>query len=128
MKDEATLKAKNVFGEALEPCSLNPRTGFTRSGSCENAKDDAGMHTVCAQLNEAFLLFSRARGNDLMTPAPAVGFPGLKPGDRWCLCAQRWREALEAGCAPPVILKATHEKTLSVVSMADLKAHALDLN
>lgn len=119
---------KNVLGEPLEACSLRPRTGFTRSGSCETGPQDLGAHTVCAQVTREFLKFSREQGNDLVTPVPAFGFPGLKPGDRWCLCAARWKEALEAGAAPRVALRATHERALEVVSLADLKAHALDLS
>jgi len=120
-------QAKNVLGEPLELCSLRPRTGFTRSGSCETGPQDQGSHTVCAQMTQAFLDFSRSRGNDLSTPVPGFGFPGLRPGDRWCLCAARWKEALEAGAAPRVVLRATHERALEVVSLAELKAHALDL-
>ena len=120
-------QAKNVLGEPLEVCSLRPRTGFSRSGSCETGPQDQGSHTVCAQVTQAFLDFSRSRGNDLSTPAPKFGFPGLRPGDRWCLCAARWKEALEAGAAPRVALRGTHERALDVVSLADLKAHALDL-
>ncbi len=119
---------KNVLGEALEPCSLSPRTGFTRSGSCETGPEDLGSHTVCAQVTREFLEFSRDHGNDLTTPAPEHGFPGLKPGDRWCLCAARWQEALEAGAAPRVALRATHERALEAVSLADLKRHAADLS
>jgi uncharacterized protein (DUF2237 family) len=119
---------KNVLGEPLEACSLRPRTGFTRSGSCETGPQDLGAHTVCAQVTREFLEFSREQGNDLVTPVPAFGFPGLKPGDLWCLCAARWKEALEAGAAPRVALRATHERALEVVSLADLKAHALDLS
>ena len=120
-------QAKNVLGEPLETCSERPKTGFTRSGSCETGPEDLGAHTVCAQVTRDFLEFSRGRGNDLGTPVPAFGFPGLKPGDRWCLCAARWQEALEAGVAPRVALRATHERALDVVSLADLKAHAVDL-
>ena len=119
---------KNVLGEPLESCSLDPRTGFTRSGSCETGPEDLGSHTVCVKVTREFLDFSRARGNDLATPVPDFGFPGLKPGDRWCLCALRWQEALQAGVAPRVMLRATHERALEVVAFADLKAHALDLS
>ena len=119
---------KNVLGEPLEVCSLRPRTGFSRSGSCETGPQDLGSHTVCAQVTREFLEFSRKQGNDLVTPVPAFGFPGLKPGDRWCLCAARWKEALEAGAAPRVALRATHERALEFVSLADLKPHALDLS
>ncbi|MDJ0892133.1 MAG: DUF2237 domain-containing protein [Gammaproteobacteria bacterium] len=121
-------KAQNVLGEALELCSLKPRTGFTRSGQCETGAEDIGSHTVCAEVTQEFLDYSRSRGNDLLTPVPQVGFPGLRPGDRWCLCAARWREALEAGCAPRIALRSTHERALEVVSLDDLKAHALDLS
>jgi hypothetical protein len=119
---------RNVFGESLETCSLHPRTGFTRSGACESGAIDPGSHTVCAQMTREFLAFTRSHGNDLTTPAPEYDFPGLRPGDRWCLSVYRWREALEAGCAPPVILKATHEAALAVVSFEVLRAHALDLS
>jgi uncharacterized protein (DUF2237 family) len=121
-------QAKNVLGEPLEVCSTSPRTGFTRSGSCETGPEDLGSHTVCARVTREFLEFSLGRGNDLTTPAPEFGFPGLKPGDRWCLCAARWQEALEAGAAPRVALRATHERALEVVSLSDLKAHAVDLS
>ena len=121
-------KPKNVLGKRLEICSLDPRTGFIRSGECETGKEDIGSHTVCAQVTREFLEFSRSRGNDLITPLPQAGFPGLRPGDRWCLCAARWREALEADCAPRVALRATHRRALKVVSLEDLKAHAIDLS
>ncbi len=119
---------RNVFGEPLESCSLAPRTGFTRSGACESGPEDVGVHSVCVQVTAEFLDFSRSRGNDLSTPMPQFAFPGLKPGDRWCLCAARWREAYEAGLAPKVVLRATHVRTLEVVELADLKRHALDLS
>ncbi|MDX1594154.1 MAG: DUF2237 domain-containing protein [Gammaproteobacteria bacterium] len=119
---------RNVFGEPLESCSLAPRTGFTRSGSCESGPEDPGVHSVCVQVTAEFLAFSRARGNDLSTPMPQFAFPGLKPGDRWCLCAARWQEAHEAGVAPKVVLRATHARTLEVVDFGDLKRHALDLS
>ena len=120
--------ARNVLGEPLEPCSMEPRTGFTRSGSCETGAEDLGSHTLCARVTAEFLAFSKARGNDLTTPVPEFGFPGLKPGDRWCLCAARWQEALDAGCAPRVALRATHEGALEVCELADLKRHAVDLS
>lgn len=119
---------KNVLGEPLEVCSTDPLTGFARKGACETGPDDIGSHTVCARVTAEFLAFSKSRGNDLVTPVPEFGFPGLKPGDRWCLCAARWKEALEAGCAPRVALRATHERALDVVDMVDLKAHAVDLS
>lgn len=114
-----------MLGEALGPCCSDPMTGFFRDGSCRTGPDDLGSHTVCARVTEEFLAFSRARGNDLVTPRPEYGFPGLKPGDGWCLCAMRWREALEAGCAPPVVLEACHERCLDVVALEDLEAHAV---
>ncbi|MCP9438251.1 MAG: DUF2237 domain-containing protein [Nitrospira sp.] len=119
---------KNVLGEPLEVCSLSPRTGVTRSGACETGAADLGSHTVCAQVTREFLEFSRMRGNDLTTPAPELDFPGLKPGDRWCLCAARWKEALDAGCAPRVILRATHARALEVIPLDALKACAIDLS
>ena len=118
---------KNVLGEPLETCSERPLTGFTRTGSCETGPQDAGVHTVCARVTQAFLEFSWSRGNDLVTPVPEQGFPGLKPGDQWCICAARWKEALAAGCAPHVCLRATHARTLEIVALAELKAHAIDL-
>lgn len=119
---------RNVLGEPLADCSHRPLTGFFRSGCCETAPSDLGAHVVCALMTADFLAFSKARGNDLSTPVPAFGFPGLKPGDRWCLCAARWREALDAGAAPKVVLSATHERALEYVSLADLKRYALDLS
>lgn len=116
--------ARNVLGGPLAPCSHTPRTGFYRDGSCRTGPEDGGLHTVCAQVTAEFLAFTRAQGNDLSTPTP--WFPGLAPGDRWCLCAARWQEALEAGVAPPVVLAATHEAALRVVRLEDLLAHALD--
>lgn len=118
----------NVLGSRLEPCSVVPRTGFYRDGCCNTGPEDLGLHVVCARMTAAFLAFSAERGNDLSAPQPDAGFPGLKPGDRWCLCAGRWREALEAGVAPPVVLSATHEEALAVVALEDLKRHAVDLN
>jgi len=119
--------ARNVFGEPLADCSHDPLTGFFRDGCCNTGAADAGVHTVCVRVTDAFLEFSRSRGNDLSTPVPEFGFPGLDDGDQWCLCAARWQEALEAGCAPPVRLMATHERTLEIVDFAALKRHALDL-
>ena len=115
-------QGRNVLGGELALCSRDPLTGFYRDGCCRTGEDDLGVHSVCARMTTEFLAFSRARGNDLSTPRP--GFPGLKPGDRWCLCAARWQEAFEAGFAPPVVLEATHEATLGHVKLADLKAHA----
>jgi uncharacterized protein (DUF2237 family) len=114
--------AKNVLGGELEPCSTDPLTGFYRDGCCNTGADDAGVHVVCARVDEEFLQFSARRGNDLTTPQ--FGFPGLTPGDRWCLCAARWAEALEAGVAPDVILEATHARALEWVSLEDLRRHA----
>ena len=116
----------NVLGTPLLTCSTNPMTGFFRNGCCETGPSDTGSHTVCAIETEAFLAFSKAAGNDLSTPRPEFRFPGLKPGDRWCLCAARWQEALEAGCAPQVVLQATHEAALEIIDRADLEAHAVE--
>jgi len=116
-----------VFGDPLEACSISPMTGFYRDGCCNTGAEDVGSHTVCAVMTAGFLEFSRSRGNDLSTPIPEVGFAGLKPGDRWCLCAPRWQEAFEAKSAPRVILRATHEDALNYCSLADLKRHAVDL-
>jgi uncharacterized protein (DUF2237 family) len=117
--------AKNVLGEELAVCGCDPMTGWTRSGSCETGLQDRGSHTVCAVMDEAFLSYTKAKGNDLSTPRPEFGFPGLKPGDRWCVCASRWEEAKAEGHAPRVVVEACHEKCLEVVELADLKAHAL---
>ena len=118
---------RNVFGEPIEVCSLNPSTGFYRSGCCETGPEDVGVHTVCVEVTREFLAFSKARGNDLSTPRPEYGFPGLSAGDRWCLCAARWQEALDAGVAPRVVLAATHQATLEIARLEDLKRLALDL-
>jgi uncharacterized protein len=120
-------EGRNVFGEPLAVCCMAPMTGFYRTGCCETAPEDLGAHVVCVETTAAFLEFSKSRGNDLSTPMPEFGFPGLKPGDRWCLCAARWQEALEAGAAPRVVLGATHKAALEHVALADLKRHALDL-
>lgn len=117
---------KNVLGGPLAPCSTSPRTGFFRTGCCETSEEDAGAHVVCAQLTHEFLQFSAAQGNDLTTPMPDFGFPGLVPGDRWCLCALRWVEALEAGVAPLVYLAATNQRALEFVRLEDLIRHAVD--
>ena len=119
---------KNVLGGALESCCTSPLTGFYRTGRCETGPQDVGRHVVCASVTAEFLAFSKAKGNDLTTPVPEANFPGLQPGDKWCLCAARWKEALAAGVAPPVLLGATHEAALEVVSLVELKRHALDLN
>ena len=118
----------NVLGEPLERCSIAPVTGFYRDGCCNTGPEDLGLHTVCVVMTADFLAFSKRRGNDLSTPRPEYHFPGLKPGDRWCLCALRWQEAFEAGCAPRVALRSTHRQTLAVCALADLKAHAVDLS
>jgi len=118
--------AKNVLGGELQSCSLAPLTGFFRNGCCETSHEDVGMHTVCAVMTAEFLAYSKAAGNDLSTPMPEYGFSGLKPGDRWCLCAPRWKEALDAGSAPQVVLEATHEETLAIVPLGVLKDYAVE--
>ena len=115
----------NVYGKPLVPCSAQPLTGFFRDGCCNTDSEDFGQHTVCCQVTEQFLAFSRSRGNDLTTPLAQYGFPGLKPGDRWCLCAGRWKEAWQTGCAPQVVLEATHWRALEVVSLGVLEEHAI---
>ena len=119
---------KNVFGEPLALCSDSPMTGFYRDGCCHTDKQDIGEHTVCVEVTKEFLQYSKWRGNDLSTPVPEMGFPGLKPGDRWCLCASRWKEAYDDGAAPKLILAATHESMLEHVDFEKLKPYALDLN
>jgi uncharacterized protein len=121
------VQARNVLGEPLEFCSLSPMTGFYRDGCCNTGREDVGSHTVCVVMTATFLDFSKSRGNDLSTPMPDYGFRGLKPGDRWCLCAPRWQEAFEADQAPRVVLRATHEAALAYCSLADLKRFAVDL-
>jgi len=116
--------ARNVLGGELVPCSLDPVTGFFRNGCCETGPHDVGMHTVCAVMTEEFLSYSKSVGNDLSTPRPDLGFAGLKPGDRWCLCAPRWKEALDAGAAPQLVLESTHEETLAIVPLGVLKDYA----
>ncbi|MBV9995622.1 MAG: DUF2237 domain-containing protein [Caulobacteraceae bacterium] len=118
--------ARNVLGGELRPCSARPLTGFFRNACCETGPEDLGLHTVCAVMTAEFLAFSRRSGNDLSTPRAEFGFPGLKPGDRWCVCAPRWKEALDAGVAPPVVLEATHEETLAIVPLGVLKDFALE--
>ncbi len=115
---------RNVYGGPLRPCSTDPMTGFFRDGCCRTDAHDHGSHTVCAEMTAAFLAFSRSRGNDLSTPLPEYGFPGLQPGDRWCLCASRWLEAAHAGVAPPVILNATSEAALQIVPLPLLEQFA----
>jgi uncharacterized protein (DUF2237 family) len=121
MKDDISL---NVFGEKLVTCSNDPLTGFYRTGCCETGPQDSGRHLVCAVMTNEFLEFSKLQGNDLTTPIPQYNFPGLKEGDRWCLCALRWKEAYEAGMAPKVVLEATNEKVLNVIEMDDLLKYA----
>jgi len=118
--------ARNILGGELQPCSMDPLTGFFRDGCCNTGSGDVGVHTVCVVVSEDFLEFSSSRGNDLTTPQPQLGFPGLKPGDLWCLCAARWQEALEAGHAPDVVLESTHMASLEWVTMDNLCAHAVD--
>jgi uncharacterized protein len=119
--------ARNVLGERLEICSIQPMTGFFRDGCCNSGPEDFGSHTVCVVMTAEFLAFSKSAGNDLSTPMPQFGFRGLKPGDRWCLCAPRWQEAFAAGQAPRVVLRATHEGALDHCALADLKRFAVDL-
>jgi len=132
MPDDSGMRrrrpARNVLGDALASCSDRPMTGFFRDGCCNTAAEDAGSHTICAIMTENFLAFSRSVGNDLSTPMPEFGFPGLRPGDRWCLCAPRWQQALIAGAAPKGVLAATHEDALVFARLADLKAFAIDLS
>ena len=117
--------AKNVLGTELQTCSEDPMTGFYRDGCCNTGAGDQGVHVVCARVTADFLEFSKERGNDLSTPMPMYEFPGLQPGDQWCLCAQRWQEALQAGKAPQVVLEATHISALEFVDLSDLKLHAV---
>ena len=127
-EDHPPLTARNVLGEPLEACSTKPMTGFYRDGCCNTGQEDIGSHTVCTVMTAAFLDFSKSQGNDLSTPVPAFGFPGLMPGDRWCLCAPRWQEAFEQDQAPRVVLRATHEGALAHCALADLKRFAVDLS
>jgi hypothetical protein len=124
---ERRSASRNVFGEPLLTCATSPMTGFYRDGCCNTGVEDIGSHTVCIVATAEFLAFSKSRGNDLSTPLPDYGFPGLKPGDRWCLCAPRWQEAFAAGAAPRVVLRATHEGALESCALADLKSLAIDL-
>ena len=120
----ATNGPRNVLGTKLEECSRDPMTGFYRDGCCRTGRDDQGVHVVCARVTAEFLEFSRQAGNDLSTPRPEYGFPGLQAGDQWCLCASRWAEAHRAGVAPPVVLEATHASALEFANLSDLRAHA----
>jgi hypothetical protein len=121
-------KSVNVFDEPLIPCGSDPVTGFFRDGCCNTCDEDLGSHTVCVQLTQEFLQYSRFRGNDLSTPMPEFGFPGLNPGDSWCLCAARWLEACEQDMAPRVFLMRTHKRALEIVPLDKLKEHAVDIN
>ena len=127
-KNMQISESVNVLGENLETCGTDPQTGFYRDGCCNTGPDDLGFHTVCAVVTDAFLEFSKAKGNDLSTPRPEFGFPGLREGDSWCLCAARWQEAFEAGAAPRVRLRATHQATLEMCELSDLKRHSVDLS
>ncbi|MFT5369576.1 MAG: hypothetical protein ACI8V2_004554 [Candidatus Latescibacterota bacterium] len=120
-------RGRNVLGEDLEDCGSSPMTGYFRDGCCRTGPGDFGLHIVCVEMTQEFLTFSKLAGNDLSTPMPEYHFPGLQPGDRWCLCVLRWKEALEADAAPSVVLAATHVSTLEFVDLDDLRAHALDL-
>ena len=116
----------NVFGNILEPCCNNPKTGFFRNGLCDTCSEDFGFHTVCIMVTKEFLEFSKKMGNDLSTPNPAYNFPGLKPGDKWCLCAMRWKEALDHNMAPPVYLESTHQETLKIVNLMELQQFVMN--
>ena len=121
------IKQPNVWGEEISPCSISPLTGFYRDGSCATGKDDHGRHVVCIEATAEFLAFSKAKGNDLSTPTPEFGFPGLKPGDRWCLCGLRWKEAWQADMAPKIVLAATHQSMTEIIPLEVLKQYAVDL-
>ena len=122
------MTQKNVLGGELQSCCTSPMTGYFRDGHCHTDDSDQGSHTVCVRMTDEFLAFSKRTGNDLSTPHPEFGFPGLKPGDKWCLCVSRWEDAFLAGVAPRIVLAATHECALDVVELEELKAYALDLN
>jgi uncharacterized protein (DUF2237 family) len=126
MHSVARAPDRNVVGGKLLECSAEPLTGFFRDGCCATGPEDVGSHTVCTIVTEQFLRFSRQVGNDLSAPQPQIGFPGVRPGDRWCVCAARWREAHEAGCAPPVLLAATHERALELIDIDTLLAFAIE--
>ncbi|MEL7021265.1 MAG: DUF2237 domain-containing protein [Bacteroidota bacterium] len=117
--------AKNVLGTDLQSCCFEPKTGYYRDGFCHTGPTDRGIHVVCAEMTDEFLQYSKSKGNDLITPFPQFGFPGLKAGDKWCLCAARWEEARRAGAAPPVVLESTHAKALTITTLEHLKAHEL---
>ncbi|MBX3436939.1 MAG: DUF2237 domain-containing protein [Planctomycetaceae bacterium] len=120
------MAAKNVLGTELKTCSTDPMTGFYRDGCCRTGRDDLGLHLVCTEVTAEFLDFSQRAGNDLSTPVPEWGFPGLQPGDRWCVCVERWKQAYEAGCAAPIVLEATHISALEFVSLEELQQYAVD--
>ena len=126
-KNSIKMKQINVFGEPIEECCSNPITGFYRDGFCHTDELDRGLHVVCAKVTNEFLNFSKSRGNDLSTPRPELNFPGLKEGDSWCLCAERWKEAFDHGFAPKVYLKRTNKKALSIIDIETLKGFAVDL-
>ena len=126
MAETSEVSAKNVLGGALESCCSNPKTGYYRDGYCVTGPEDRGVHVVCAVMTAEFLNFTRGRGNDLITPAPQFRFPGLVPGDRWCLCASRWKEAYDAGVAPPVVLRATNEAAIKITTLEALLANGVD--
>jgi uncharacterized protein (DUF2237 family) len=119
-------QALNVLGQALKDCSFDPLTGYFRDGCCKTSSVDTGSHVICARVTQEFLTFSLAQGNDLITPRPAYQFPGLQPGDQWCLCAMRWKEAFDAGVAPPVVLESTNERALHYVTLEQLQQHAIN--
>lgn len=127
LADDTNSAQRNVIGQKLMPCSVDPVTGFYRDGCCHTGSEDIGSHTVCAVMTADFLTFTKAQGNDLSTPRPEFDFPGLKPGDRWCLCAGRWMEAYRAGCAPQVAILSTHERALEVCDLRALRSHAVDI-
>jgi hypothetical protein len=118
---------KNVFGETIEICSKDTITGYLRSGSCETSNDDIGSHTVCTKVTDKFLLYSQDKGNDLITPRPEFDFPGLRDGDKWCVCALRWLEALNDGVAPPILIRSTNMLALEIIDINLLKKYAIDL-
>ena len=126
IKKKETNMATNVLGTALQPCCFDPKTGYFRDGYCKTRIDDVGTHVVCAVVTQEFLTFTKSRGNDLETPFPQYDFPGLKPGDKWCLCVLRWKEAFDAGVAPPIVLESTHKVALKHVTLADLQSHAIN--
>lgn len=128
LEDSSSMsKEKNVFGMELQDCCTSPMAGFYRDVCCRTGAEDLGLHVICTEVTDEFLEFSKSTGNDLITPNPEFDFPGLKPGDRWCICALRWKEALELGVAPPVVLTSTHEAALEIVPLEELKKHAIDM-